>query len=250
MIAGLIFLFGLVIGSFLNVVIDRLPHGENIIWKPSHCDFCKKHLRWFELIPVLSFLFQGGVCRRCHARLSWQYPVMEIVTGVGFVLLSLHVDVLSPMFLAAIAIYSLFLVIFVIDLKHQIIPDSTLLMLLSVLIVVGVPFSAADRVPHIISGLGAGAFFFLLWLVTRGRGLGFGDVKLVVLIGLFLGYPETVFALYIAFLTGAIAGVILMITKHAKMKSRIAFGPFLILGTLSAYVWSDQLWQWWLGLFV
>lgn len=250
MIAGFIFLFGLVIGSFLNVVIDRLPHGENIIWKPSHCDFCKKHLRWFELVPVLSFLFQGGICRGCRARLSWQYPVMEVVTGIGFVLLSLGFDIMSPMFLAALVIYSLVLVIFVIDLKHQIIPDSMLLMLLGVFILVGISLPAAQRFSHLVSGVGAGTFFFLLWLITRGRGLGFGDVKLVVLIGLFLGYPETVFALYIAFLTGAISGVILMITKHAKMKTRIAFGPFLILGTLCAYVWGDVMWQWWIGLFV
>ncbi len=250
MISGFIFLFGLVIGSFLNVVIDRLPHGENIIWKPSHCDFCKKHLRWFELVPVISFLFQGGLCRRCHARLSWQYPMMEVVTGIGFVLLSRQFDVASVMFLAAIFVYSLFLVIFVIDLKHQIIPDSMLLLLLFVFIIVGIAFPTPDRFLHVVAGLGAGAFFFLLWLITRGKGLGFGDVKLVVLIGLFLGYPGTVFALYIAFLTGAIAGVILMITKHAKMKSRIAFGPFLLLGTLSAYVWGDSMWRWWMGLFI
>jgi len=176
--------------------------------------------------------------------------MMEVVTGIGFVLLSRQFDVASVMFLAAIFVYSLFLVIFVIDLKHQIIPDSMLLLLLFVFIIVGIAFPTPDRFLHVVAGLGAGAFFFLLVVITRGKGLGFGDVKLVVLIGLFLGYPGTVFALYIAFLTGAIAGVILMITKHAKMKSRIAFGPFLLLGTLSAYVWGDSMWRWWMGLFI
>lgn len=248
-IGGIIFLFGLVVGSFLNVVIDRVPRGENIVWKPSHCDHCKKPLRWYELIPVISFLFLRGRCARCKKRLSYQYPVIELICGMSFVYLySLSSDLTGM--ISLIFLFCLFLVLFVIDLKEQILPDELLIMLLLFCIIYMIRLPQAERIIHLLSGLGAGSGFLFLWLVTRGRGLGFGDVKLSVLLGVLLGYPDIIIALYAAFLTGALVGVILILHKKAKMRSRIAFGPFLIFGTFIAYRWGGSLWEMWLRLLV
>lgn len=247
MLSGIIFLLGLLIGSFLNVVIDRLPRGESIVWKPSHCDHCRKPLRWYELFPVLSFLFLRGRCLRCNKRLSVQYPVIELVTAGGFLFLSLTVSDMGRM-VPLLVLYCIFLVLFVIDMKHQILPDELLILLFITAVYCGIYLEPAERSMRLISGISAGAGFFLLWLVTRGRGLGFGDVKLALLLGLLLGYPSTIIAIYIAFLTGAVAGVILILGHRAKMKSRIAFGPFLIIGTVSAYLWGERIWAIWLSL--
>lgn len=238
----LFFLLGSAVGSFLNVVIDRLPMGQDIVWKPSHCDFCKKKLRWFELIPLFSFILQQGRCLRCRHRLSWQYPIVELVTGISFVYLYPHV--------LSILIFCCLLVLFIIDLKHMILPDSVVGLLLLLTVILGIPMSFDLKRIHIISAIASGVSFFTLWAITRGRGLGFGDVKLVVVLGLLLGYPNIVVALYIAFLTGAGVGVILMMIRSATMKSKIAFGPFLILGAALSYVWGDVVWAWWRALFI
>ncbi len=248
MVFLLAILFGLVVGSFLNVFIDRIPRGENVIWKPSHCDFCKKPLRWFELFPIVSFLAQGGKCRRCKKRLSIQYPLIEFVTACGFVLLLPSAAVTPIGYVLALIIFSVAVVIFVIDLKHQIIPDGALLVLAGALILSAIPLSFMERWNHILTACVSGLGFFLLWIITRGRGLGFGDVKLVFLIGLLLGYPLTVVALYIAFLTGATTGVILIVANRAKMKTRIAFGPFLIAGALCATVLGERIFVWFYSL--
>lgn len=241
-------LLGLAVGSFLNVLIDRIPRGENIVWKPSHCDFCKKSLRWFELVPVLSFLAQGGRCRRCKKPLSLQYPFIELLTAGGFVAL-LPLPGFMPLHYAlTLVIFSAGVVIFFIDLKHQIIPDSTLYIVLGALLVLGIGLSSAEWWQHVLSGGLSGLLFFFLWIITKGRGLGFGDVKLVVLLGLLTGYPRIVVSLYIAFLTGAICGVILIVANRAKMKSRIPFGPFLILGAVCAMIWGERMFAWFFTL--
>lgn len=240
-------LLGLVVGSFLNVLIDRIPRGENIVWKPSHCDYCKKPLRWFELFPVLSYLVLGGACLRCKKHLSWQYPFVELVTAVGFVYIyysSLSIE----LFIASLVIFCVCIVLFGIDYKHQILPDTLLLVLFGVVLALGWSISPSGRLVHLVSGIAAGGFFLLIWLMTKGRGLGFGDVKLAFVLGFLLGYPFTIIALYVAFLTGALVGVILMIIHKAGMKSRIAFGPFLIVGAVSAYVWGDRIWVVWSSL--
>lgn len=248
-IGGIVFLFGLVIGSFLNVVIDRLPRSENIVWKPSHCDYCQKPLRWYELIPVISFLFLVGRCARCKKQLSIQYPIIELVSGISFVFIYSQAADVAGM-VSLIFLFCLFLVLFIIDCKEQILPDELLIILLLFCILYVFRMPQEARILHLLSGLGAGSGFLFLWLITRGRGLGFGDVKMSLLLGVLLGYPQIVIALYTAFLTGALVGAILIISKKAKMGSRIAFGPFLIVGTLVAYFCGGLLWEMWLTLLV
>lgn len=231
------FLLGLCVGSFANVLIDRLPNGENVITGRSRCDFCKKTLRWFELIPILSFLIQNGRCRRCRKSLSLQYPVVELACAIGFVVLYLFIPYsLIHLFSYSLIFLSL-LVIFVADLKYEIIPDS--------MIVFGLAGSVFLGHVHWIPALGASGFFLFLWLVTHGRGMGLGDVKLVFLLGLLNGFPAIVIALYIAFLTGAIIGVILMVIGKKKLRSHIPFGPFLIGGSILALVYGNQIMLLW-----
>lgn len=226
-----VFIIGLFIGSFLNVLAERLPRGESVLWGRSHCDFCKKNLRWFELIPLFSYIFQRGRCLRCHKKVSVQYPLSELVTGLGFAFLYPSVPL--------IIVFCTLLVIFISDLKYQIIPDS-------MVIVGGIGALLYHITPDtILSAVGSFAFLFLLWILTRRRGIGFGDVKFAVLMGLFLGFPDIIIAFYAAFLTGAFVGVILILRGTKSWKSKIAFGPFLIFGSIIAYLWSPQILVWW-----
>ncbi len=251
----IVFIFGLATGSFLNVLIDRLPRGENVTRGRSVCDHCKKPLRWFELIPLLSFFVQGARCRRCHGKLSWQYPVVELVTAVGFVVIYVSREGYGsygiPQGLAlwgSLLIFSALLVIFVADLKYQIIPDSMVVVGIVGVLLQGQAFEARQGPALWLPAFGASGFFLLLWIITRGRGMGLGDVKYAFFMGLLLGFPKIVVASYLAFLTGAFCGVILILLGQKKLKGKIAFGPFLVLGTGIALVWGEQLIEWWMKL--
>lgn len=223
-------LFGLFFGSFINVLIDRLPQGKDVIAGRSVCDYCGKTLRWYELIPVISFLLQGAKCRRCHKNLSWQYPAVEVTTALIFFLIGqrvMDIHLLVPLLIVA----GVFIVVMGADFKYQIIPDSMVVALTIGSVWLTVATSGVSVLPaHAFAGFGAFLFFFLLWFGTKGKGMGFGDVKLAFPLGLLLGFPSIVFAVYVAFLTGATVGIILLVSKNKTLKSRIAFGPFLIIG--------------------
>lgn len=245
----IVFLFGLAIGSFLNVLIDRLPRGENVLTGRSRCDHCKRALRWFELVPLLSFILQRGRCRRCDKRLSWQYPLIELIAGIGFVFIFQGRADQAGHGLALIGhllIFSALLVIFVSDLKEQIIPDS--MVILGLIGAVAVIRDAGVLWGNTIAGAAAVTFFLFLWIVTRGKGMGLGDVKLAFFMGIILGYPNIIVASYLAFLTGALAGVILILLRIKKLKGHIAFGPFLVMGTVIAYYYGERLIAWWIRL--
>jgi leader peptidase (prepilin peptidase)/N-methyltransferase len=250
-----VFIFGTVMGSFLNVLSDRLPNEETIFGR-SHCEDCKHTLRWYDLFPVLSFVFLKGKCRYCKKKLSWYYPFSEIFTGVVFVLVWFFVNMYFSTGLSESLIFTLkciylvitsaLLVIFYADLKYQIIPDS----MQAILVVSGL------AVRLLVSGFKVDVLFYalieafiimapllLLYMVTRGRGMGFGDVKLAFGIGLLFGLKIGAMVLYIAFITGAVIGVIMIITKKKKMKSKMAFGPFLVLGMFVAMFYHAQLLQ-------
>lgn len=244
------FIVGLFIGSFLNVLADRLPKGRNVISGRSQCEYCKKSLRWFELIPVVSYAIQVGRCRRCHKKLSLQYPLAELCTGAGYFLLYTYFGNSWPQFSVLLIIFSAFFVMTVADLKYQIIPDSMVLIAAVGVIAMHLLTTPASQfVPFAVSSLGTGIFFYALWYFTHGRGMGFGDVKLSFVLGLFLGYPLTIIALYIAFLTGALVGVILILKGSKTLKSKIAFGPFLLMGTSITFVFQTYVLHLWNTLF-
>ncbi len=241
------FLVGLAVGSFLNVVSDRLPTDRSL-WGRSACDHCKKTLRWFELVPVISWAVQLGRCRRCRKGISIQYPVVELTTGIGFAVLAAVSFPSLAQFLAALVIFSSLLVIVISDVKFFLIPD--LMVLTGSLAVLAFLLCSSTLSPsglflHFVTGLFSSLFFFILWRVTAGRGMGMGDVKLAFLLGFLLGYPGAVVAFYLAFLTGALSGVILILGKRLHLKSRMPFGPFMIAGALIALLWGEEILVWW-----
>jgi len=243
---------GLFVGSFLNVLADRLPNGEDVISKRSHCDKCKRILAWYELIPVLSFVLQKGRCRKCKTKLSWQYPLSELLTGVVFFLVSYFSITNHQLLIINLIIASCLIVIFIADLKYMIIPDEMLIVLvvaalIKIFFVTGLSYS----VSCFLSAFFAFVFFLSIYLITKSKGMGFGDVKLAPVLGLVLGFPDTVIAFYTAFLTGAFIGVILLIGGKKGLKSRIAFGPFLIIGTVISILFKTQIliiWKKYTGL--
>lgn len=225
-----VFVMGLAIGSFLNVVIDRVSNSESINGR-SHCDYCKRTLQWYDLVPVFSFLSTLGTCRYCHKRLSVQYPLVELLCATGFSAslffngFVLDIELLKMMIIVACA-----LVIVATDFKWQIILDEVLL----VLMFTAFWFNASSLMLHFASGLVFALPFFLIHFLSGGKAMGFADVKLVFVMGLLLTVPEMFLGLYAAFLTGGAVSVILLISKAKHLKSKIAFGPFLAVGLLIA----------------
>ena len=212
----LLFIVGLFFGSFLNVLVDRIPRGENFIKGHSHCEFCKKNLQWYDLIPVLSFLFLQGKCRYCGHPLSYLYPAMEISTGLLFALTYLFIPSLSIIsVLYYLFMIASFIVIFFTDLKSGIIPDKILLLAIAVTFLYLLIVNPSALIINFICGFSAFLFFVIIAVVfkvlTKKDSLGGGDIKLVFLLGFFLGFPNIIIALYIAFLTGALVGIILIL---------------------------------------
>lgn len=255
MIIILVLIFGLFFGSFLNVLVDRFTKGESVIGGRSYCEHCKKNLAWHDLIPVLSFFFLKGKCRYCRIPLSYYYPVVEMTTGALFVLTviflpyeSIKYQVLSIKYFIFLAYYltivSSIIVVFFADLKYGIIPDKIIFPSIVISFLYLLLYTYYLILPHLLSGIGAFSFFLLLFLITRGKGMGFGDVKFSFLMGLILGFPSIVIALYIAFLTGALCGCILIVWKRKKLLgTKIPFGPFLVLGTIVVLFFGERLTQ-------
>lgn len=233
----LFFILGAFIGSFLGVLVDRIPRDETIIKGHSHCEFCKKELKWIDLIPIFSFLLLKGKCRYCKAELSLYYPIIELTTGLMFALIYAFLIFNSQFsiinFLYYLFIISSLIVIFFTDLKYGIIPDKILLSAAIINLVYLFLANSSLLTFHLISAIGALIFFITLFLITKGKGMGIGDVKLAFLMGLFLGFPQVIVGLYVAFLTGALVSIILVLWgKKNFFKGTIPFGPFLVLGTL------------------
>ena len=284
-----IFILGLIVGSFLNSLIYRIKTGESFLFGRSHCPYCKHELSWKDLIPLLSFLMLKGRCRYCHKRISLQYPLVELSTSLMFVaifkfLLSQNFAngvSQNPYFLFHIP-YSLLLlyyllaacfliVIFVFDLRYYIIPDKIIYPAIIINLIFnfftpldnllsnGARFSIFNQfsifnfqkffLQPLLAGAGASFFFFLLWLISRGKWMGFGDVKLVFFIGLLLGWPNILVALFFAFFIGAIIGVIQIILGKKSLKSQVPFGPFLVTGTFLAVFFGRIIINWYINLF-
>lgn len=249
---AVIFILGLFVGSFLNVLVDRLPKGESVVRGRSHCEKCKKTLAWYDLIPLLSFLQLKGQCRYCRTPLSVYYPVIELVTGAIFVITFIFVSqesimyqVLSIKYIWELFYYlfivSSFIVIFFADLKYGIIPDKIIFPAILVSFLYLILNTQYSILPHLLSAIGACLFFLALFLVTKGRGMGFGDVKFAFLMGLILGFPNIIVGLYVAFLTGAMLGCILIVWRKKRLHgTTIPFGPFLVIGTLAAIFFGEN----------
>ena len=220
-------LLGLVVGSFVSAVTYRVPRGLGFIKGRSFCDNCKKELRWYDNIPLFSFLRYGGKSRCCDKPISIRYPLTEIITALG----ALLIYNFSPIPLVNFVLFVLCLTVFIIDLEHQIIPDevSWIIFGFALITLVGSPFN------YIFSGFLFAVLILFIHLITKGKGMGLGDVKLALALGTWLGLEKGFTWLFLSFLTGGIVASILLITSKAKLKTKIAFGPFMIIAFLITY---------------
>ena len=245
------FVLGLSTGSFLNVLIYRLPRSLKLTGR-SFCPKCKKKISWYDNVPLLSFIFLKGKCRHCHSPISWQYPLVEISTALLFVLvyqyfhsdLWLMVNSAATSFAYGLWLMSALIVIFFTDLKHRIIPDQVVYPTIAIAFLFQAYSLRSTVDSYLLAALGAGLFFLILHLITRGKGMGFGDVKLAFLMGLVLGPLRVILALYLAFLTGAFTGVILILAEKKKFGEQIPFGPFLVGSTIVALFWGQEIVEW------
>ncbi|MGE0393322.1 MAG: A24 family peptidase [Vicinamibacterales bacterium] len=251
LVAGLAGLLGLVVGSFLNVCIYRLPRGQSIVWPGSRCGACGRTLRWYENVPVLSWLVLRGRCRTCRAAISATYPAVEAATGVlflgGYLVHGLH-----PLLPVRLTFASLLVVLFVIDLRHRILPDRITLSGIAIGLGASVALPPGPASAFAGAALGGG----LLWAISEGyfrlrgrEGLGFGDVKMLAMIGAFLGWELTLLTLFVASLAGSVAGLALIATRRGDLQSALPFGTFLTIGALVAAGVGDRLVAWYAGLY-
>jgi prepilin signal peptidase PulO-like enzyme (type II secretory pathway) len=235
-----IFVLGLIVGSFLNVVILRLDTGLGFGGR-SKCFSCGNTLRWYELIPLFSFLVQKAKCRNCNSKISWQYPAVEFVTALLFLFVYLKVG--FTLGFLALAVYfvliSSLIVISVFDIRHQQIPTIPLVIFYLAGLSLFFFGDGGNFFLRIAHGLMVASSLLLLWLVSKGRWLGFGDVLLAIGVGFWLGLSISVSAILLSFWLGAIFGVLLMIVSRKKLlKLAIPFGPFIALGALLSFLYN------------
>lgn len=250
-----IFLLGTIIGSFLNVVIYRFNTGKTIVKGRSICMTCNRNLRWFELIPILSWVMQSGKCRRCKEVISYQYPIVEFITGLMFVLIAYHFVVavlfspLTYLFLVVFFafIFSILIVISIYDIRHKIIPDK-LVYIFSIFAFISIFVNYADlgslfvlpSISHIIAGPILATPFALLWLLSKGKWMGLGDAKLMLGLGWILGINLGVASIVLSFWIGTIVslGIMFFSRKNISMKTEIPFAPFLVLSALIVFLFN------------
>lgn len=262
-IVFIVFLLGLSIGSFVNVVIYRTLHEETFIKGRSRCDHCRKQIAWYDNIPLLSFVLLRGKCRRCKRAISLQHPLVELTTAilfvwwyvVGFTIFQLTTQPL--LFVQRgywLLVGVLLLIVLVTDLTTYLIPDfSVVLLSLAALLYrlylvhMGI-MATGDLYAAIASGFGLSMFFTALILATKGRGMGWGDAKLAIALGLILGWPRSVVAVFAAFIGGALFGIYLVLSGKKSFGQTIPFGPFLVVGTLLSLLYGYPLWLWYIGL--
>lgn len=243
-----VFILGTVIGSFINVCIYRIPKGESIIYPPSYCPRCGYHLRPIDLIPLLSYIWLRGRCRKCGVPISIRYLFVEFLTGVIFLLTFIIFGFTFDFFAATILIICLITSAFI-DLNHQIIPDKLVLPTAAI----GLPLTILLRWENLTDyffGFAVGGGTILLIVVLSRGGMGGGDIKLFATVGMYLGLRLTVLALLLSFVFGSIAGLILILLKGKKMKDAIPFAPFIALGSIVSLFIGEELINWYWGIFI
>ncbi|PLY02885.1 MAG: prepilin peptidase [Desulfuromonas sp.] len=245
-----VFVFGTVIGSFLNVCIARVPAGESVVSPRSKCPECGTFISWYQNIPLLSYMFLRGRCAGCGVKISLRYPLVELLTGILFVAVLWYFGLgfASPVFWVFV---SLLICISFIDYDHQIIPNvislpGIVLGFVFSFLLPGMPW--LDSLLGIVAGGGSlWLVAFIYYLLTRAEGMGMGDVKLLAMIGAFLGYQAVLPVIFIASLLGSVVGILLMVITRSGRKLAIPFGPYLSMAALITLLWGDALLKWYLS---
>jgi len=242
------FLLGLVIGSFLNVVIARLPVGRSVVHPPSACPACSSSIRWHDNVPVFSWLWLRARCRNCQARISWRYPAVELLTAVLFLLAARRfgpsLDLATALLLLAALV-----AITGIDLDHQMIPDVITLPGIAVGAGLAVSLHPAAWLDTLF-GILVGGGLFLAIILASGGGMGGGDMKLGAMMGAFLGWKLVLLAILLGVFAGGAVAIGLLVTGTKGRKDPVPFGPFLALGAVVSLLWGNTLLDWYLGRFL
>lgn len=258
----LVFILGAAVGSFLNVVIWRLPRGKSLGGR-SQCVHCQSRLAAGDMVPLLSLLWLRGRCRNCQVKISWRYFIIEFTCAALFLAAWLFIRPHDPAayleFARILVAICVLIVVFVIDLEHFLILDKVLWSGGGLLLALSLSKDWVSlgllQIPHwftlggLLAGLSAAAIFYLLWLASGGKWMGLGDVKFVFILGLILGWPNIWLGLWLAFVLGAAAGVALLAAGKKSLKSPLPFGAFLSLAAVLAIFYGPAIWQWYLGLF-
>ena len=240
----IIFIFGITIGSFLNVCIYRIPLGESIVTAPSHCMTCGRKLKWYDMVPVFSWLFLGGKCRNCKSKISVQYPIIEGVNGILYVMIC-AVNGLEWSSMIYCFMASALLVLSIIDWRTYEIPFGINVFLF----VLGVAMTILDRgnlAEHLIGMICVSGLLGILYLLTGGRAIGGGDIKLMFACGLILGWKLILLAFFLGCIIGSVVHIIRMSVKKAGRM--LAMGPYLSAGILLAALWGNAWINWYLSL--
>jgi leader peptidase (prepilin peptidase)/N-methyltransferase len=272
MISAIVFVFGLLVGSFLNVCIVRLPRGVSIVTPPSHCPHCRSGIRFYDNIPLVSFLLLRGKCRKCGEPISWQYPLVELANALFFLWIVSEFGIGGEAFLM-MAFCSSLIVITVIDYHHLIIPDVITLpgMLIGLTLAPFFMSQLGDPLPFHLDSLlshaspyltgflnsliglllGAGPLLAIGWTWEKLRhveAMGGGDVKLMGMVGSFIGWKGALLTIMIGALTGSVIGVLLIVLKRHQMEKLIPFGPFLAIGAVLSAFFGPDIISWYIGL--
>lgn len=238
-------ILGLIVGSFLNAVIHRLHTGESFLTGRSACPHCHKEIEGRDLIPVISFLLLKGKCRSCGKRISWQYPLVEILTALVFGLLVVSFPFSLPLYVSA-AFAAFFILISVYDFKHFLILDKVLLPLGALAIAWNL--YQGQAIEGLLSGLGLMAFFGFQYLLSQGRWIGFGDVKYGFVLGNIFLWPGSLVCLFLAYILGAVVGSGLMAAGRKSFASQLPMGTFLGVSAIITVLYGTQIAEWYLGL--
>ena len=261
-----LFLLGLCWGSFTNVLIDR-GQKKKSLWGRSKCDYCNYKLKWFDNIPVFSFIFLQGICRKCKKKLSWQYPTVEILTGLIFVLTFwllnnsgiiefeiINLNFLLNLFYYLTVMYLLW-VILLWDFKYMIIPDFLVVIGISITVLYKIYETLIEKsflisfdsviLSALLGGILLGGFFGIMFWFSKGRWIGGGDVKLGFWLGLLIGLKMVYFLILLAYTSGAMVAIFLLLFSKKKMKSEIPFGPFLIISSIVIIFYQDYIFRLW-----
>ncbi len=248
----LIIVLGLSIGSFLNVCIFRIPNNESISKPRSRCPKCKHQLKFWENIPVLSYLFLRGKCSSCHTRISLRYPLIEILTSLVFLLLYYYYGYTIKTLLLCV-LFSIVIIITFIDIDVQLIPNKLLLLGLIPVSIYIILFALDNIWRYLLGAIGLSALFYLIGYLGRifykEDSMGMGDVKYAFLIGLLLGWKSGLLALGFSFIFASIIIVLLFVQKKLKSKQKIPFGPFMSLGLLASLIWGEKIIEWYLHFY-
>ena len=246
-----VLLFGACIGSFLNVCIYRLPRGESLVWPGSRCTSCGRALSWFDNLPILSWAVLGGRCRTCRAPVSAMYPIVEAITALAFVGGYLLYGI-TPLGVVRVLFACALIVLFVTDLQHKILPNAITLpgIVIGFVCSFFLPPGWRDSLIGIV--VGGGVLFAIAegyYRIRGEEGLGMGDVKLLAMIGAFLGWKLVLLTLVLASLSGSIIGVAMIASKRGDMKYALPFGTFLAIGAVVSAAWGTPIVDWYFGFY-